>query len=208
MKGRTAGTVGGVVLLALVALALVPAVSAQRPPARPARDNKAACTEGVATLTGVAGKEGQGISGAVRFLKANGGTQVTITVNGLKAGTSHPFHVEAFGITYPIHSVLLPKLVHQNPVGTNDCAKAGEHFNPTGIQTECPGRAPDPKQCQVGDLSGKSQPLKPKGNGAAVVSYLDKTLEIPAIINRSVVVHDGTPKKAKIACGTIICKKA
>ena len=51
------------------------------------------------------------------------------------------------------------------------------------------------------DLSGKFEPLNARGNGGAAVSYLDKNIDISAIINRSVVVHDGTPKKLKIACG-------
>ena len=97
MKCPTVATVSGVVLLALVALALVPASNAQKPKT----PGKQACTEAIAAIVGAAGSGGKAISGTIRFLKADGGTRVTITVNGLKPGTSHPFHGQRFSKLAP-----------------------------------------------------------------------------------------------------------
>ncbi|KAA1065406.1 hypothetical protein PGT21_014772 [Puccinia graminis f. sp. tritici] len=148
---------GNALVLLFLVFVCVPAVVTQGTKTQPApktpnrtgsgRGNaNSACTEGVANLVGTT------VSGTIRFLKqGTSGTKVQIEVKGLKRGESSNFHF------------------HEKPAGADgkNCEAAGNHFGVNG-KPMCSGRAPDQNACQIGDLSGKSEPLSVRGNGGPV----------------------------------------
>jgi len=139
------------------------------------------CTQATATINGILG-----ISGTATFKSIVAvGVQVSVTVKGLQAKEDDLFHI------------------HTNPVFGNNCESTGGHFNPSGASFPCLTPT-NQNTCQVGDLSGKGGVLKAQGGGIPVrVDYLDKVINLPTIVGRSVVVHDRLG--VKIACGTIQC---
>ncbi|EFP77705.2 hypothetical protein PGT21_016692 [Puccinia graminis f. sp. tritici] len=184
---------GDALVVLFLVFVCVPAVVTQgtktqpapKTPKRTGQGNaNSACTEGVANLVGPT------VSGTIRFLKQGASdTKVQIEVKGLKRGESSNFHI------------------HEKPAGSDgrDCKAALDHFGVNGKKI-CKGRVRDQSTCQIGDLSGKSEPLSVRGNGQATVSYVDHVIDISKIIGLGVVVHEGNTKNT-IACGNIFCKK-
>ncbi|OAV93485.1 copper/zinc superoxide dismutase [Puccinia triticina 1-1 BBBD Race 1] len=144
---------------------------------------KKTCSEAIVRIIGKGG-----ISGDGRFLKEAKSVHVTISVNGLAAKQEFTFHI------------------HEGPAGNNnDCSTTLGHYDTSKPPRQlCAGK--NPKDCQLGDLAGKSKPLSDRRTGAASISYRDPVLDTSDLPGRSVVVHAPNSLE-KIACGTITCKR-
>ena len=140
-----------------------------------------------------------GFAGNVYFLSNYGNSTAVFAdlnaVNGLVNSSGHNWHV------------------HIQPALSNNCAAAGDHYNPLGVQTggnyslSCGPKAPE--LCEVGDLSGKGGVLDVT-NGMARLLYVDLLLPLLPqdgnplyIVGRSVVVHGPNGSLARLACANI-----
>ncbi|CAA0839918.1 Superoxide dismutase [Striga hermonthica] len=108
----------------------------------------------------------EGVAGTITFTQeANGKTNVTAKISGLKPGL-HGFHVHALGDT------------------TNGCLSTGPHFNPANVEHG----APEDEIRHAGDLGN----IHAGHDGVADVKIADSQIPLTgpnSIIGRAVVVH-------------------
>ncbi|KAI3890431.1 hypothetical protein MKX03_037220 [Papaver bracteatum] len=111
-------------------------------------------------------KSTEGVTGTIYFTQeANGPTNITGTISGLKPGF-HGFHIHSLGDT------------------TNGCMSTGPHFNPAGKDHG----APEDETRHAGDLGN----LIVGKDGKVEVKIVDKQIPLTgpnSIIGRAVVVH-------------------
>lgn len=139
-----------------------------------------------------------GVGGDLAFNIDNGGVHVTGTVNGVRPGSPHGFHVHEFG-----------------DCSAPDASSAGGHFNPTG-QPHGNGEAGGAHH--AGDMPN----LAAGNDGQARVDQLLAGLEIGSggagdIVGKSVIVHakaddyrsqPSGDAGGRIACGVIELENA
>jgi Cu-Zn family superoxide dismutase len=129
--------------------------------------------------------QGSGVNGVVRFEAVEGGVAVTAEMTGLPAG-KHGFHIHQYG-----------------DCTSADGTSAGGHFNPAGVEHS----GPDADVRHMGDLGN----IESDGN-VAILSYVDKAIDLSLILGRGVIVHEKADDLAsqptgaaggRLGCGVI-----
>lgn len=127
-----------------------------------------------------------GVSGSVTFNETEEGVSIEGSFEGLETG-NHGFHIHQYG-----------------DCRAEDGTSAGGHFNPA----ENDHGAPSDMERHMGDLGN----IEAGEDGAAAVSYVDKTVSLSQILGRGIIIHAGEddltsqPTGAagsRVACGVI-----
>ncbi|KAJ1741027.1 hypothetical protein LPJ78_003543 [Coemansia sp. RSA 989] len=143
----------------------------------------------------IAEPQSSNASAMFRFIRTIGGDglELGISVSGLEAGASYPFH---------IHTDLVPS--------DGNCTATGGHLDPHGIKKAAGDNykcsADDAiKTCELGDLSGQLGPILAGSDGTFVGNFNVSTLDFGGehtILDHSIVIHNS--KGDRIACANII----
>jgi hypothetical protein len=115
-----------------------------------------------------------------------GATDVGVTIRSdvLPTTTGHKWHIHADSLS-----------------DLNDCATAGGHYDPTGVEIDgysCDPAAPG--ACYTGDLSGKFG----AASATTVGAFTDSVLTLAELASKSLVVHGADGAGARIGCGRIV----
>ena len=93
--------------------------------------------------------------------------------------------------------------IHAHPV-TRDCASAGGHFDPKGVEIRGYACIPyQPETCYVGDLSGKFGDVDTSKSPAPVQDASINLFGKDSIVGRSVVIHAKEAGPERVACANI-----
>lgn len=127
------------------------------------------------------------VTGIISFThRAAGGVEMKVqlryTDDTASATSGHNWHVHTNGL-----------------VGSTDCAAAGGHYDPTGLEVDgytCDSS--DQTTCFLGDLSGKFGPV---GIDGELRTGVDNTLTLAELLGKSIVIH---AEGGMIACADIV----
>jgi Cu-Zn family superoxide dismutase len=129
--------------------------------------------------------------GTVTFKEVDGGVEVTATLEGLKAGKEHAWHIHEKG-----------------DCSAPDASSAGEHFNPTNVKHG----GPDGEERHAGDFGNLQADKQGKATKTMVMKGITIAEGTTSIVGKGFIVHDKKDDLktqpsgnagGRIACGVI-----
>ena len=131
------------------------------------------------------------VKGSVTFKEVDGGVEVTATLEGLKPGKEHAWHIHDKG-----------------DCSAPDASSAGDHFNPTNVKHG----APDADEHHAGDFGNLQADKQGKATKTVVMKGITIAEGPSSIVGKGFIVHDKKDDLktqpsgnagGRVACGVI-----